>query len=283
MTRTTNCRFLTSPWFRTPGSCEPGVQIFAVGDVHGRADAFEEALAAIAHTPRKAPLRILVLLGDLVGKGPASFTCIDLGMESRERAKVDEMIAVPGDHEIMMAQAVLEPTFLMESWVAAGGQAVLHEAGVGDGAYTLDQQAQAIGAWLPFGWPQAVMEAQGWWQSGDFLFVHGGVNPHQSRDAFLMQPADSPSSNHWAWMREPFLSWTKGWDKERRGVIVHGHTPALDRWIGSDADMALLAPLDKRRIVLDADAGRRAQIAWVEIVGHQARVHAVQHGREDAF
>lgn len=283
MTQAADCRLLSSPWFRTPGSCEPGVQIFAVGDVHGRAEAFEGALDAIARTPRKAETRILILLGDLVGKGPSSFPCIDLGMESQERARVERMVALPGDHEIMMAQAVLDPKFMLESWALSGGQAVLNEAGVGEAGDQPDLQAEGVGAWLPFGWPEAVMSAQGWCRSGDFLFVHGGVHPHHDRDRFLNQPANAPSSHHWAWMREPFLSWTKGWDPQKRGVVVHGHTPVLDRWVGTDADLALFAPLDQRRIALDADAGRRAQIAWAEIVGNKARVHCVQHGRGDAF
>jgi len=275
------CRHLSTPWFCTPGSLEPGVQVFAVGDVHGRHDAFLGVLQAIASAPRRAERRILVLLGNLVGKGPDSFGCLDLAMEARTLARVDGLIALPGSQEIMMAQAILDPEAHLERWALCGGQVVLEEAGVAEARDNPALQAEGVGAWLPFGWAEGVRDTQGWWQNGDVLCVHAGIHPQQDRVAFLRQPAFSPRPHHWAWMGTPFLSWPHGWDPDRRQIVVHGHSPVMDRWVGAESDMALFTPLAQRRLALDAGSGQRAQIAWAEMVGARARVGCIQQGKGD--
>lgn len=282
MTTPADCRLLSTPWFRTPGSLEPGVQIFAIGDVCGQEAAFAGALAAIRHTPRRAGVRILVLLGNLVGHGPDSLACLDLAMDAHELAGVDALIALPGNQEIMLAQALHDPAGHMERWSLCGGRALLREAGVGEDA-TPEEAMDTLGAFLPVGWAQGVFEAQGWYKNGDLLFVHAGIHPTIDWARFVRQPADSPNPYHWAWMREPFLSWTKGWDPQKKMVVVHGHTPAVSQWVGTDSEMAQFAPLHHRRIVLDGGAHKRPQVAFVEAVAGQARVACVQHGRGDFF
>ena len=277
-------RLLSTPWFPTPGSVEPGVQLFAIGDVHGRAGALEAALDAIADSPRAAATRRLVFLGDLIDRGPRSLLCLEMARQGEHHAQVDECFVLPGNHEIMMAEALLEPGYMMIPWVEAGGKAVLLETGI-DPEAEPDAIAQALQPLLPEGWAQDVLASEGHHRSGDVLCVHAGVHPHIPLDGFLAQAPNAPGlmEHHWAWIREPFLSWTRGWDPAGKTVVVHGHTPAVAGWIGSEQDMAALVPLDRRRVCLDAAAAARAQVAWVEWVGHKARVRCVQHNRGDVF
>ena len=276
-------RHLSTPWFSLPGTAQAGVQVFALGDVHGRAGAFESALAAIGASPRMGRKRVLVLLGDLVGHGPQGLEVLGMINQARARADVDELIVLPGDHEIMLAQALCDPLFKAEAWALSGGQALLDEAGLGTLQDDPRAQMKALAARLDAHWAQNVLGARGWWGSGDILCVHAGLDPAQERAAFLSQPAGGSARSHWAWIRSPFLNWTGGWDRAGRMVAVHGHTPALTHWVGTDEDMRAFCPLDKRRLCLDAGAQVRSQIAWAEISADRARIHCVQHGRGDAF
>jgi serine/threonine protein phosphatase 1 len=60
---------------RDGGPCAPdGVRLYAVGDVHGRLDLLDDLLARIAADSAATPERrhVLVMLGDLIDRGPAS-------------------------------------------------------------------------------------------------------------------------------------------------------------------------------------------------------------------
>lgn len=285
----THVRLLSTPWFVTPGTLGEGVQLFAVGDVHGQGRALENALARIHTTPRLAAERVVLFLGDLIDRGPDSFACLDMARHAAELAGCDKAIMLAGNHEIMLAQGLQDPATFLEGWILCGGESVLPAVGVADLAQAINvgmaTVAQRLAARLPEGWATQILSQAGHWTSGDVLCVHAGIHPHKARADFLHQRADAPGpmDTHWAWIREPFLSWPQGWDPLGKTVVIHGHTPAVSHWIGSDADLAQLAPLDKRRICLDADAGARAQVAWCEWVGRKARVSCIQIGRDDAF
>lgn len=82
----THVRLLSTPWFVTPGTLGEGVQLFAVGDVHGQGRALENALARIHTTPRLADERVVLFLGDLIDRGPDSFACLDMARHAAELA-----------------------------------------------------------------------------------------------------------------------------------------------------------------------------------------------------
>lgn len=69
------------PWRDLPGVLPDGAEIFAIGDVHGQADLLAAALTSIAQTPRTAPVRHLVFLGDLIDRGPKSIASIHLALD----------------------------------------------------------------------------------------------------------------------------------------------------------------------------------------------------------
>ncbi|HYA72704.1 MAG TPA: metallophosphoesterase, partial [Roseiarcus sp.] len=66
--------------FVLPRSGAPDVEIFAIGDIHGRADLLAALLEEAAREPRRAPRRAIVFLGDLIDRGPDSLGAIDLAI-----------------------------------------------------------------------------------------------------------------------------------------------------------------------------------------------------------
>jgi serine/threonine protein phosphatase 1 len=220
-----------------PRAVEPDVEIFAVGDIHGRADLLDALLGEASREPRKATRRVLVFLGDLIDRGPENLLAIDLARHAGERIGAGETIGLMGNHEAMMRLALDSSTPLRDAldalatWAANGGDHVIAEfldaerapANLGELLREArDALPPEIGRWLESLAPHA--------RSGEMLFVHAGVNPRFPLDRFLAQPWNTPLSrldedSHWAWVRRPFLEHRpgpRGWDGH---FIVHGHTP----------------------------------------------------------
>src|SRR5580704_11218811 len=80
--------------FVLPRAAADGVEIFAIGDIHGRSDLFAALLDAAAREPRRAARRVIVLLGDLVDRGPDNLGTIDLAIDAARLAGGDETIAL---------------------------------------------------------------------------------------------------------------------------------------------------------------------------------------------
>ena len=104
--------------------CIPaGMRIYAVGDVHGRADLLAPLLARIdadlsAH-PIARPCQ--VFLGDYIDRGPHSRQVIDLLIARRRR---HQMLFLKGNHEDFALEFLSDPTKLSE-WKQVGGVSTL--------------------------------------------------------------------------------------------------------------------------------------------------------------
>ncbi len=216
------------------------VEIFAIGDIHGRSDLLDALLEVAEAAPPRASARRLVFTGDLVDRGPDSLGVLALAAAAGERIGAEETIGLMGNHEILMRLTLDLATpsrpalAALRVWFGNGGDAVAEEL-IGfhapvDGASGLLRELRLatpewVRAWLDGLRP--------YYRSGAVLFVHGGVNPTVPLEAFLDLPWDMPfdgfdESAHWAWVRGPFLDHRP----DARGFsgffVVHGHTP-LDR------------------------------------------------------
>jgi serine/threonine protein phosphatase 1 len=117
------------PWRDLPGALPSGTEIFAIGDLHGQADLLEAALASIAQTPRTAPIRQLVFLGNLIDRGAKSIASINLAVDGLTLASADHLKILPGNYDQMLLDA-LEAEDALEHWRMNGGKNVLSEAGL---------------------------------------------------------------------------------------------------------------------------------------------------------
>jgi serine/threonine protein phosphatase 1 len=222
-----------------PRAVEPGVEIVAIGDIHGRIDLFDALLEEAAATPSRAPQRKLALTGDLVDRGPDSLGCLRMAADAGARIGAGETLALMGNHEILMRMA-LDPATpermgldALEVWLGNGGDAVVEQL-LGRASRSASRRLLAalreaapedVLAWLRGLEPHAT--------SGDVLFVHAGVNPKIPLPTFLATPWDLPldaveERAHWAWVRGPFLDHKPDARGHSGFFVVHGHTP-LDR------------------------------------------------------
>ncbi|RYH00681.1 serine/threonine protein phosphatase [Salipiger sp. IMCC34102] len=252
-----------------PGSPRPNREIFAIGDVHGQADVLRAVLTEIANTPvPPGTKRILIFLGDLIDRGPDSIGAVSTALKTQEAIGADRMVLLPGNHELFLLDVLKgeDPAL----WVSNGGRAVMEEVDPSWAELPWPVARDKLVAALPHAWIQSIKAAPSHVTMGDLLFVHAGLDPQADRETFLERhrPTDDL---HWAWIRNEFLMWDKGWDRTADGepvlgptVVVHGHTPAIRTLLSkTQAELPLMDAVDTHRaICLDAGAASRPQIGW---------------------
>lgn len=266
-----------------PRSGAPEVEIFAIGDIHGRTDLLGALLGEAAREPRRAPRRAVVFLGDLIDRGPDSLGAIDLAIGAGARIGADETVALMGNHETMMRLAVDPATEredaidALQTWAMNGGDRFVAEfadldAAPADAAALLG----AIRASLPPRVAAWLETLRPHWRSHEILFVHAGVNPRVDLDVFLATPWKTPlrrvdEDRHWAWVRWPFLDHAPGPEGWSGLFVVHGHTPNDARPHASHADQ-----IRNFRLNLDAGSGLTGVAEMAILRGDRAEVVAAR-------
>ena len=98
-------------------------RIIAVGDIHGCGTALKTLLPQLELTSHDT----LVLVGDIVDRGPETKLVIELLLEIR--ASCCEVVFVRGNHEEMLLDAVKKGP-MTKMWLTYGGRQVLKSYGV---------------------------------------------------------------------------------------------------------------------------------------------------------
>ena len=207
----------SSPQKKPRARVPDGVRIYAIGDIHGRADLLADLLnrieAHMAANPDHRP--IAVFLGDYIDRGPASRKVIER-LVAYDCAY--QRVFLKGNHETYLADFIKNPPFL-QNWQRLGGLETLMSYGITP-TINANPAAQArlaadFGRALPDSHRQFLNHLQISFACGDFFFVHAGVRPgiplEKQRDEDLLT------------IRQEFLLCEDYFGK----VIVHGHTPAL--------------------------------------------------------
>lgn len=194
----------------------PGVRVYAVGDIHGRADLLRRLIGLVAADADAAPRLqpYLIFLGDYVDRGPDSREVIDLLIGGLPRHF--GAVFLKGNHEDALLR-FLEAPATGAHWLSYGGDATLRSYGVPLPAEgTAEQQLTALRDRLARRLPprhRAFLEHLRLCVSiGDYFFVHAGVRPGI--------PLDSQDAEDLMWIRDPFLAARTDHGK----VVVHGHT-----------------------------------------------------------
>ncbi len=215
----------------TEPSAPPGERIYAIGDVHGRADLLRRLLNGIRKDMARADgaLCRVIFLGDYVDRGPQSKETLDILSVLPDH--FEHVHFLKGNHEEAMLNFLDDP-FGQEAWLDFGGVETLESYGVAppmprQSAEALENTRSGLEMALPET-HMAFLEGLNLTLTfGDYFFVHAGVRPgvaleDQVQDDLL-------------WIREEFLSsdWAPG------KIIIHGHTPreqpVIGRWrIGVD-------------------------------------------------
>lgn len=190
-----------------------GQRVYAVGDIHGSLAQFDALVTAIeADDAARDPAdTTIVLLGDLIDRGPDSAGVIRAARALQARRKVRILM---GNHEEMLLDA-LGSEEVLKHFLRYGGRetalsylsdpAAYHQADITE---TLALMRAAVpSADIAF-----LRSLEDQVQIGDYLFVHAGVRPDVALDQQKL--ADL------RWIREPFLSHSGSFGP----VVVHGHT-----------------------------------------------------------
>ncbi|UWR45830.1 serine/threonine protein phosphatase [Phaeobacter inhibens] len=250
-----------------PGTLPPGIELFVIGDVHGRADQLAAILEAIWVIDRTAEKRVLIFLGDLIDRGPESLRAIRLALEAGTLAGVDELHLLPGNHELALLDVLNGGDHQL--WLANGGRALLVETAQDTATEPFTGVRERLASSIPEEFISAIHSAPSHVRIGDLLMVHAGLDPDASPEEHLDRHRPL-SDSHWAGIRHKFLCFTDGWDYGEEGyfkgatVVVHGHTPAVREDLNLRVEaMAEMDGIDDyRAICLDAGASTRPQIGW---------------------
>jgi serine/threonine protein phosphatase 1 len=192
-----------------------GIRIYAVSDIHGRADLLQDVFAAIDHhLARAGPARSLHLfLGDYIDRGPASRQTIDLLID---RGRRHECIFLKGNHEAFLFEVLQDPSRI-DAWKEYGGLQTLMSYGLAPSIKPDREEHNELVRELLDRMPDQHRRFFGSLRRsfvcGDFFFAHAGVKPgvplRQQREEDLL------------WIRDEFLQCADDFGK----VVVHGHTP----------------------------------------------------------
>ncbi len=195
-----------------------GVRIYAIGDVHGRADLLDRMLsridAHIAAHPAARPIHLLV--GDYIDRGPASREVLDLLINC---ARWREMIFLRGNHETFIFEFLQNPAFYRE-WGKMGGIETLMSYGlkppINADAATQKELASALDSALPQAHRNFLGSLTSSFSCGGFFFAHAGVRPGV--------PLNKQRDDDLLWIRDDFLLYEEDFGK----IVVHGHTPVRE-------------------------------------------------------
>lgn len=205
---------------RAKPTAPPGTRIYAVGDIHGRADLLTRLHQMIRDDAAAAPVKrsVLIHLGDYVDRGEESQRVIEMLLDY-PLPRFD-VVNLCGNHEAMMLD-FLDDVSVAMAWMANGGAATMYSYGVRYGdAITSEERFVEMQRDFRAAFPRrhrdflAALPATH--VEGDYLFVHAGIRPgvpieQQSRDDLL-------------WIRDEFLMSTA----DHGCCVVHGHSIVLE-------------------------------------------------------
>ena len=215
-------------------------RIYAVGDIHGRADLLKRLMRKIEADADAAaePRKILVFLGDYVDRGFQSKEVIDFLLDG-DFSRF-ETYFLRGNHEAAFETFLSDPEFGPQ-WARFGGAETLMSYGIqppraktvaAEWTEVCDQLNQV----LPAAHRHFLSSLSLYECFGDYVFVHAGLKPGQ--------PLDAQSEKDILWIRDEFLSDDQPFEQ----MIVHGHTPISEphrdhRRIGIDTGAYLTGKL----------------------------------------
>lgn len=205
------------PARRSPATVPDGTRVYAIGDIHGRADLLDRLHEKVSEDARAsdAQRHVIVYLGDYVDRGLDSKGVIDrlLG----DPLPGFERVFLKGNHEDAFLKFFVEPEFGRD-WKYYGGLETLMSYGVD--ALPLKDEPEAFVAArdeLAKNFPSAHLDFLGslnlWHEEGDYYFAHAGVRPGRS--------LAEQTNEDLMWIRDEFLTSDVDFGK----IIVHGHTP----------------------------------------------------------
>jgi serine/threonine protein phosphatase 1 len=195
-----------------------GIRIYAIGDVHGRADLLAGLFVGIDRDIAAYPAsRIIeVLLGDYIDRGPQSREVLDI-LAARNRSHA--MVCLKGNHETYIPGFLRDPAALAQ-WQHFGGFETLVSYGVTPSVNADEREQRELAAAFARALPEShrrfLAKLKRSFACGDYFFAHAGVRPGV--------PLSRQHEQDLLWIREDFLLHEGSFGK----IVIHGHTPVSE-------------------------------------------------------
>jgi serine/threonine protein phosphatase 1 len=224
-------------------STPANTRIYAVGDIHGRADLLIETIARIEDDVGRRPIQhaVEVYLGDYIDRGSDSKRVIDL---LAARLVENRAVCLRGNHEAMLEGFLRDPDFL-HHWRQLGGMQTLASYGIHphsrfEPEADLQRRFRSVFPRTNELFLQCLRYS---FRCGDFLFVHAGIRP-----GIAIEQQDV---NDLMWIRHEFLDSVQA----HGAFVVHGHTPVPH------------PDIKPNRINIDTGAWRTGTLTCIAIEG----------------
>lgn len=192
-----------------------GQRVYAIGDIHGRDDLFGRMIELIrADCDARVPATVtLVLLGDLVDRGPESAQVVDRAIRLRD--EFPNLRLVIGNHEECFLAALTGNVRRLRYFMRIGGEATIRsywKDDVGFANASFEEVAEQLPHLVPPEHVRFLGHGEDVVEIGDYAFVHAGIRPGI--------PLEKQSLSDLRWIRDEFLD-----DLGDHGkMIVHGHS-----------------------------------------------------------
>lgn len=198
-----------------PPAIPPGERVYAIGDIHGRSDLFDELMVLIAADAgtREVLPTTLILLGDLVDRGPDSAGVVERAIALSGEATCFR--AIMGNHEEVMLAALAGDEAALSLFERVGGIQTMRSYGLDREVFETmvgTRLVERLNAAVPPAHRDFLAQMEDRVVLGDYLFVHAGIRPG------LAIEEQAPSETRW--IRKPFLEHSS----YHGMMIVHGHS-----------------------------------------------------------
>jgi serine/threonine protein phosphatase 1 len=221
-------------------------RLYAIGDVHGRADLLEALFARIDADLADDPCSAYAIIGigDYVDRGPQSREVLDQLIGCLRTRKT---VLLKGNHESYFLEFLRNPAVL-DDWRKYGGLQTLISYGLKPSLSPDETEQRELAEQLANMMPwehRALLEAlPSSFTFGNYFFTHAGIRPGI--------PLTQQQEQDLLWIREDFLLCEDDYGK----VVVHGHSPVREPDIRSN------------RINIDTGAYATGRLTCIRIEGH---------------
>lgn len=228
-----------------PPTLPAGLRIYAIGDIHGRADLLDQVLERIDEDLARNPIArpVTVFLGDYIDRGPKS---AEVTTKLIARSTTHETVCLRGNHELYILEFLRDPTIL-RSWGLYGGLTTLLSYGLMPSLSPTPQEEEELAAELDRVLPDShrlfYASLPVSFSCGDYFFAHAGVRPGV--------PFARQKDEDLLWIRGEFLDSDEPFEK----IVVHGHTPTLE------------PEVRRNRINIDTGAYATSRLTCVRLEG----------------
>ena len=208
-------------------------QFFVIGDIHGEIDMMKEVI-----TKWNKQSQQLILIGDLIDRGPDSKSCLLYGQELVEKYGA---IWLKGNHEVMFLSWLDNPNDRYDYYRRNGGDTTINSLLGRPLDHVVDCVKDAKAIQNQYGsLIHCISKLPLYVELGHYIFVHAGVNLALD-DWRQSQPSD------FVWIRHDFHQAKNNTNK----TIVFGHTPT-ETLVGESATKKLW--IEDHKIGIDGGA-----------------------------